>query len=253
MDFQKDVIEKSFQIPVVVDFWAPWCGPCRVLGPIIEKLAEEQKGLWELVKINTEEEEELSVKYDIMSIPNVKMFYRGEIRHEFLGSLPKQKIQEWLQKVLPSPGLMALDKILNDNPNPTIEDLEELLKKYPDSEEIAFVLSQILLWEHPEHASELVANFKMSSPFYKKAENVKDIASFLATETNDEEVSNLQKLLRSSNLSEAIPEMINILHKDNNAADGKLAKAAVGIFSLLGNQHPLSKEHRKKLDMVLWK
>ena len=252
MDFQKDVIEKSYQIPVVVDFWAPWCGPCRVLGPVIEQLAEEQKGLWELIKINTEEEEELAMKYNIMSIPNVKMFYRGEVHHEFSGALPKTKIMEWLQKVLPSQGLMALDRVLKDNPNPTIADLEDLLKKHPESEEIAFVLSQILLWEHPEHASGLVNNFKMSSPFYQKAENIKEVAAFLLLETDLEEIKKIQQMLRSSNLTDAIPEIINVLHQNNSIADGQLAKATIGIFSLLGNQHPLTKEHRKKLDMALW-
>lgn len=252
MDFQKDVIEKSYQIPVVVDFWAPWCGPCRVLGPVIEQLAEEQKGLWELVKVNTEDEEELARTYNIMSIPNVKMFYRGEVYHEFLGSIPKVKIQEWLKKVLPSQGLMALDRVLKYNPNPAISDLEDLLKTYPESEEIAFVLSQILLWEHPERANELVANFKMSSPFYQKAENVKDIVSFLIFESNQEEILKIQQMLKSSILNEAIPEIINLLHQNQTMADGKLAKAAIGIFSLLGNQHPLTKEHRKKLDMALW-
>lgn len=251
MDFQKDVLDRSFTVPVVVDFWAPWCGPCRMLGPVIEQLAEEQKGKWELVKINTEEEEELSQRYRIMSIPNVKMFYRGEIHHEFSGALPKGKIQEWLDKVLPGEGLMALDRLLKDTNEPTIQDLQKLLEQYPDSEEIAFVLSQILLWEHPENSSELVANIKMSSPFYAKSENIKTIASFLIRETQDPQVEEIKQLLRASNITEAIPKMIEVLQQNNKIDDGHLAKVALGIFSLLGNQHPLSKEHRRKLDMVL--
>ncbi len=252
MDFQTDVIDKSFQIPVVVDFWAPWCGPCRVLGPVIEQLAEEQKGLWELVKINTEDHEELSQKYNIQSIPNVKMFYRGEIHHEFLGSLPKAKMQEWLQKVLPSAGLMALDQLLKDNVQPTVADLEKLLEAYPESEEIAFVLSQILLWEFPKHSADLIAGIKMGSPFYQKSENVKDIAAFLLMETQDDNLIKVKQLLQTANLEEALQEIIKLLHQDKKSADGKLSKAAVGIFNLLGSQHPLTKEHRKKLDMALW-
>jgi putative thioredoxin len=252
MDFQKDVIERSFQIPVVVDFWAPWCGPCRVLGPVIEQLAEEQKGLWELVKVNTEEDEDLSRKYHIMSIPNVKMFYQGEIRHEFLGALPKSQIEEWLRKVLPSPGLIALDQFLKDHPDPTVVDLEKLLEKYPESQEIAFVLSQILLWEYPERSVELVENIRMGSPFYQKAEHIREIASFMLMETNDEEIKKIKQFLKTSNLSEAIPAIINLLQQNNKIADGKLAKTATGIFNLIGTHHPLSKEYRKKLDMVLW-
>ena len=74
MNFEQQVITKSHNKPVVVDFWAPWCGPCRVLSPVIESLAEEQKDRWDLVKVNTEEDYELAERYQIRSIPNVKLF-----------------------------------------------------------------------------------------------------------------------------------------------------------------------------------
>jgi thioredoxin len=102
MDFNKDVIEKSYEQPVVVDFWAPWCGPCRILGPTIEQLAEEQKDKWTLVKVNTEEEYDVAVQYRIQSIPNVKMFHEGEVIAEFAGALPRPQILAWLEEHLPN-------------------------------------------------------------------------------------------------------------------------------------------------------
>ncbi len=101
-NFQKDVIEKSFDKPVLVDFWAEWCAPCRMIGPILEKLAEENKDNWELVKVDTDKNQEFATKYGVRGIPNVKLFRNGEVINEFTGALPEPAIKEWLKKSIPS-------------------------------------------------------------------------------------------------------------------------------------------------------
>jgi len=97
-NFQIAVVEESKSVPVVADFWASWCMPCLMLGPILEKLAMEYKGKFLLAKINVDENPILGGKYDIMSIPSVKMFKDGAVIDEFVGVLPEEQIKRWLDK-----------------------------------------------------------------------------------------------------------------------------------------------------------
>ncbi|MEM1053932.1 MAG: thioredoxin [Bacteroidota bacterium] len=100
--FQTAVLDKSHEKPVLVDFWAPWCGPCHVLGPTIERLARESGGAWRLVKINVDSHPALSQRYQIRSIPAVKLFAHGAVAAEFTGALPEPALRRWLSENLPS-------------------------------------------------------------------------------------------------------------------------------------------------------
>ena len=99
-NFNEVVIEQSEKVPVVVDFWATWCMPCLMLGPVLEKLVKEYEGKFVLAKVNVDKARVVSQKYDIMNIPSVKMFKDGKMVDGFVGALPEQSVISWLDKVL---------------------------------------------------------------------------------------------------------------------------------------------------------
>jgi putative thioredoxin len=99
-DFEEKVIKKSKEMPVVVDFYADWCAPCQMLGPIMEKMADEFKGKIELVKMNTDNNPSTGNEYGITGIPAVKMFKDGKVVDEFVGLMPEENVREWIKKNL---------------------------------------------------------------------------------------------------------------------------------------------------------
>ncbi len=106
--FEADVIKKSFELPVVVDFWAPWCQPCKQLAPVLEKLADEYAGKFLLVKVNIEVEQQIAQAFQIQSIPLVVAFREGQLVNEFAGLLPESQLRQWLETFLPSAAQMAM-------------------------------------------------------------------------------------------------------------------------------------------------
>jgi putative thioredoxin len=102
-NFQNDVIDASHRAPVLVDFWAPWCAPCRILKPVLEKLAAEYGGRFILAKVNSDQNQELATRYGVRSIPSVKAFVNGELVEEFTGALPETQIRAFIENLVPSP------------------------------------------------------------------------------------------------------------------------------------------------------
>jgi putative thioredoxin len=261
MSFKLNVIERSRTIPVVVDFWAPWCGPCRVLGPTIEQLAKESNSAWDLVKINTEDEQELAHEYGIRSIPNVKMFHQGKVIAEFAGALPRYQILQWLDENLPSAGKAAWAELNDFLKEITAREAIDLLTKFvqnnPKHLEARLSLAGYLAFSDPSGAAELLANVKMGEPGYELVEDIRNLEE-LAALSDDNHSGLSSRLMMAShelqkdNLEEAVQQIVEVVKIDKSLHNELPRRAAIAIFHLLGNQHPVTRKYRRLFDMALY-
>jgi putative thioredoxin len=262
MDFNKDVIEKSYEQPVVVDFWAPWCGPCRILGPTIEQLAEEQKDKWTLVKVNTEEEYDVAVQYRIQSIPNVKMFHEGEVIAEFAGALPRPQILAWLEEHLPNAEKQEVEGLIEQLKSGSPSDevvtsLEETLAERPDLTELRIALAQYFIFRSPGKALKLVESVKLGDQQSDEAEDIRTLAQLMNLQSNGEspaaeKMQAAQEAFQVGKMESGIQHLIDAVSMDKTYQKDLPRTAAIAVFRTLGPSHPLTKNYRWKFDMALY-
>jgi thioredoxin len=146
-DFQEKVIDASRLAPVLVDFWAEWCAPCRTLKPVLEKLAAEYGGRFILAKVDSDQHQELAARYGVRGIPNVKAFVDGEMVDEFTGALPEEQIRAFIDSLLPSPAeplrIAALEARARGEPAVAVSLLADALQLDPANETVQLDLQSI--------------------------------------------------------------------------------------------------------------
>lgn len=261
LDFQQQVLDRSQETPVVVDFWAEWCGPCKILGPVIEKMATEANGRWELVKVNTEIHQDLAQQYKIQSIPAVKMFYQGKVLAEFNGALPEYQIQRWLDQHLPDPRINHLEALFQqwvETRDPSLfTELEEFVATHPDLLEGRLRLAAIILLSDPAAAKELLTGIHQGHKLYEEAQDIRALADLMDSKGEGHpKVQELMRLAKSSweerDLEATLDHLIQAIVLDKSYADELPRRAVVAIFHQLGEQHPVTKAYRPRFSMALY-
>ena len=269
-DFQQSVIEESKKRLVLVDFWAPWCGPCRSLTPIIEKLAQEYAGRFLLARVNSDENQSLAGQFSVRSIPNVKAFSDGKMVDEFAGAVPEGTVRQFIERLLPSPAEeqrhTAMQAYASGNADAALASLDAAQSLEPNNDNIRLDRAEILI--DLGRSKDAEALFDELAPLAKMDSRVEHLRALLTfSDTGQAGVSTDQLEARVSQNSTdldarlalakqyvaakqfepALNHLLEIIQTDRQFGEDAGRKTMLAVFELLGNEHQLTRQYRRLL------
>jgi putative thioredoxin len=238
--FQAEVLEASKALPVVVDFWAPWCGPCRSLTPILEKVAKDYEGRVKFVKVNSDESQELSQAFGIRSIPNVIAFKDGKPAEQFMGAIPEGQVRAFFDKLLPSESELALAKAEALFAEGKLEEAESELAKVksdPDWDARVEAVRQGIAYARAGKSGPGEAELKAKVQ--------------LDPADHDTRAALAALYAGSKRYREALDELLEIVRRAKDWKEGEARKQILNLFTLAGEPE-LVGEYRRKLSSALY-
>jgi putative thioredoxin len=243
--FQTAVLDRSHQVPVIVDFWAEWCGPCRSLGPVIEKAVAKREGKIELAKVDVDSNQRLARDYRIQSIPAVKAFKDGTVASEFIGAQPPAAVEQFLDGLLPS----EADGLIAQGDEASLRRAVEL---EPSRADAAVPLAR-LLYGRGELDEALKILAQVPGSFAADGLSAR-IALERAAAAGQAQIPGLDEAfaaLDAGDPERSLDALLNALPNADGSKDD-LRRVIVGILDELGVEHPLARESRRRLAAALY-
>jgi putative thioredoxin len=272
-DFEREVLDRSAATPVVVDFWAPWCAPCKTLGPVLERLAAEHAGAFILAKVNVDQAPAVAQVFGVQSIPAVKGFRDGNIVAEFVGAQPEAVVRQLIARVLPTPA----DVLVREAETLAVSDvagaeakLREALATDARHGRALVALARLLAErDEADEALALLDRVPANAPVAKEAERLAAALRTQADGAGDEATLRATLAAAPGDLDarltlgralaalgrheEALTELLEVVRRDRHHDDEGARKGMIDLFAVLGSDHPLTERFRGELAKVLFR
>ena len=273
-DFEREVLERSREVPIVVDFWAPWCGPCRTLGPVLERLAVEHAGAFRLAKVNVDQAPAVAQAFRIQSIPAVKAFRDGAVVAEFVGAHPEASVRQFLASVVPTEadGLArdGDERALAGDRDAAAAAYTTALARDPRHPRALLGLARVHVAKgNDAEALTLLERVPPGTPLARDAERLAAEVRTRVDATGDEASlrarvgANLDDLDARYQLGrilaargkydDALAELLEVVRRDPKHADEAARKAMLDVFEVLGPRDPLTERYRGELARILFR
>ncbi len=266
--FGQEVLQRSHEVPVVVDFWAAWCAPCRTLGPALERVAEAYGGAFQLVKVDVDANQQLAMQFGVRSIPTVIAFRDGKPVSQFMGAVPEQQIRAFVDSILPSEADRLVDEARNfvlDGDEQQAEALfREVLADVPDHPDAGTGLAALLIARgETDEALILLGKLGRSAEVERleaaarlQASHVGDLGDLeaaVAAEPQDMPARfELGKALAARGEHEVALDHLLEVVRSGEELRNQARQAMVDVFGILGPDHPLTAAYRKALANALF-